>query len=164
MGSLSYKFALYDVNKDGVKELFLQNNEASHADGWARALSYHNGKTVKLGALDDITVYKKSGVVCEYTIHQGYVDAYYYKLQQGKWKQKAYTLSVATADFNSDYYGKPLHKGKNITTITCKINGKKVSSYKTYKADMNKLLKNDEKTVKLTYHKNTAANREKYLK
>lgn len=158
-----YRFALYDANHDGVKELFLNNSNASHVDGWETALTFYKGKVKTLRPFDQVGVYKKSGIVYKNTIHMGCVETYYYRIRNGKWVKVAYSSTVPTKSYAKEAYGKALYKGKNNTYVKCQIKGKNVS-YKSYKKGLNGLLKNSNKKAKLTYHKNTAANRNKYLK
>lgn len=158
----NYRFAVYDVNGDGVKELFLNNTAAASADGYVSVLTCKNGKIKKLAPDMDYIVYKKSGIVQASYGHMGVERDTYYQLKNGKWVKKASGIQTDNNQLGEDS-SKVLYKGKDYSYTECKVAGRDVS-YKKYSSYLKKLLKHDTKTVKLKYYKNTAANRSKYLK
>lgn len=160
----NFKFCVIDVNKDGIKDLLLQNDSACHASGYYKLLTYHNGKVKCLLTADNIEVYKKAGIVATSYASTGTVIGRYYKVKNGKTIEKA---SFKATDTKEYAVPKVKHKTSGdypIYYYSCKINNKEVS-YKKYNRQLKKLLKKSKsKATKLEYHTNVKTNREAYIK
>lgn len=147
--ALSFSFSIVDINKDGIPELLLNCNYASHYEGYVAVFGYTGKKVKCLCANDEIKYYyPKSGIVETY--HWGMENSvHYYKIKNGKAEEigRAYLAYKTSISKKAE----------------CTWNGKKVSA-KKFKSLLKKAA--GSKKVKVTdkfWHKNTAANRKKML-
>lgn len=82
------KFAKMDINGDGVKELIVQSNAASHMDGYVRIFTYKNGKVKSLGHFTVVDIYKNKKLIKdEYSNHGISTIKYYLFSKNGKIKK-----------------------------------------------------------------------------
>lgn len=144
------KFALADINRDGVKELFVE-------DSWKGGDCLYIYKSGKVDLVDDFNwswdvayypnknyiVAERVGVYDDYTAH--------YRLSK---KGKITMLAEKSGVVNFE-------NGNRKVKYTYKLKGKKVTK-KKYNSYVKKLKKNA-KRLKLKYHENTYENRSKYL-
>lgn len=159
------QFCLLDLNKDGIKELFLYcpQHPGGLCDGAYRVITYSNGKTKCVLKTDSISVYKKAKVIKVGSTSCGVEESFYYSItKKGKLSLK---LSYVKQDA-------PLLKGaKHIEVAenglewyykSCKV-GKKEVSWKKYVKARKKLL-GSAKGKSLSFKYNVVENRIKYLK
>lgn len=142
------KFALLDLNKDGVSEfIYTPDGDGYHVD----IAAYVNGKAKSIGSgFSGIQkYYPNKHIYYSQTTHTGVDEYTYYKFTGKKLKVLA------------EKYGEINETGKSLKPYRYKVNGKKVSA-KKYNAYVKKLLSGANNT-KLKWHKNTAKNRKKYL-
>ena len=153
------KFALIDINKDGISELIFTPDDGYHVD----IVSYVNGKAKAVGSgfSGNQKYYPGKHIYFSHTTHTG-TDVYtYYKFTGKKMKTIAEkygddTYNVVTGDLKTgDDFG-------DFAPYKYTVNGKTVSASK-YKSYVNRVI-SGAKNVKLKWHKNTKANRLKYLK
>ena len=143
------EFAVIDINHDGIKELVVTGDNMYHANIYA----YLGGKVTRIDSAfsGDYVYYKNKNLVFNSSAHTGYYPESYAVYKDGRMKVLANAegkdvITGDTYEIKYDYY----------------INGKQTTA-KKYKAYVKKL------TVgavngKLTLHKNTASNRDKYTK
>ncbi|MCH5266689.1 MAG: hypothetical protein J1F02_12375 [Lachnospiraceae bacterium] len=153
------KFALLDINKDGVSELITTNDNGYHVG----IASYINGKvkTIGSGFSGSQEYYPDKHLYFSQTTHTG-VDEYTYYKFTGK-KLKVVARKYGDLGYNA-VTGKRKPKGergKSFKPYKYTVNRKKVSA-KKYKAYVKELLSGAEK-AELTWYKNTSQNRNKYL-
>lgn len=156
-------FGTVDINGDGIKELYVCNDQAAHMDGYNRIFTYKNGKVKSLNSFCFISIYKKY-IENYYSNHGCSVTKYYKFSKNGKFKK--------IAQENCDMWVRPssnvgpIHAVKTSEGMAYyygwRWNGKKVS-YKTYRSRLKKL-KKKLKRLNFKDYKNTKANRNKYLK
>lgn len=153
------KFALIDINQDGIPELLFTPDDGYHLD----IVSFVNGKAkcVGSGFSGDEKYYPGKHIYYSRTTHEGN-DSYTYCNFTGR------KMKVIAEKYGNIFYNvvtgkmKPAsQQGKSFAPYVYRVNGKKVSA-KKYKTYVNKLL-SGVKSVKPKWHKNTAANRKKYL-
>ena len=154
------KFALLDVNKDGKLELiFTPDNEYR-----IQIVFYIHGKLkcMGLGFSDKHRFYPNKHIVYSQIMRMGDDTYTYYKYTGNK------LMSVASkhgCDYINAVTGKRKKSGPNgnsYAPYAYTVKGKRVSK-KKYKVYVGTLLSGANE-VKLKWHKNTAANRKKYLK
>lgn len=154
----NYSFACVDLNKDGIKELIVINDNASYADGYCKIFTYSNRKVKCITTCTGFDWYKKGRVLGMEDAHTGGYWGNYYRLSKsGKLIEKA---SYSGTDMK-EYAKNVKHTDGSIYYTSYKI-GKKEVSYKTYKKKLSRLLKGKKTTI--NYRKNTAANRKRVLK
>lgn len=153
------KFALIDINKDGISELIFTPDDGYHVD----IVSYVNGKAKAVGSgfSGNQKYYPSKHIYFSHTTHTG-TDVYtYYKFTGKKMKAIAEkygddTYNAVTGNLKTgDDFG-------DFAPYKYTVNGKTVSASK-YKSYVNSVI-SGAKNVKLKWHKNTKANRSKYLK
>lgn len=144
------KFAVIDINHDGVKEIVTTGDDMYHACVYA----YVNGEVTRIDeAFSGAYVwYKNKNLVFNCSAHTGYYPESYAKFKNGK------MVVLANAE-GEDYIDA---KGSFSIKYKYYIDGKKATKEK-YKAYVKKLKANAKKG-KIALHKNTKANRNKYLK
>ena len=144
------KFALADINRDGVKELFICDESGMMSD---QLYVYKSGKVVKV---DDyswawgIGFYSNKKYI--YAERVGMFDdiiAYYRLNSNGKIIELARRSGEVTFNGNRKVKYTYIVKGKEVTK-------KKYNSYV-------KKLKKKAKKLELKYHENTSKNRKKYF-
>lgn len=160
VSSSSCKFALIDLNKDGIKEMVMTSDGGYHAE----ILAYVKGKVKIVGnsfaSAGTDKYYPNKKIYYTAILHMGDVIYTHYKFN-GK------TMKAVAEKHGSDYInlktGKPKKSSEMSTFAPYKytVNGKKVSK-KKYQSYVKKLLKGA-KSQKLKWHKNTKANRSRYL-
>lgn len=130
------KFALIDLNQDGVFELIFTPDDGYHVN----IVSYVSGKAKNVGYGFSGTqkYYPKKHLYFSRVNHMGNVDTYY--------KFTGKKMKVIAEKYGNDMY---------------KVNEKTVSK-KQYNSYIKKLLSNT-KNVKLKWYKNTEKNRKLYL-
>ncbi len=138
------KFGLVYIDKDAVPELVVLAGANSHVAGSYAVYTYTKGKTVLLAnSRDGVSYYKKTGVLVTCSLLQGeYTN--YFTVSSGK-------AALAVSSYVG-YYEK-YYEGEAEKVITKKAFQKKIAS-----------LTGRKKKGKITYRKNTAKNRNKYLK
>lgn len=160
-------FAVADINKDGVKELILQWQGASHAEGWDRIYTYKKGKIKSLGQFTEVKIYRNKNYFVDVYMGMGNVLASYYRLKKNGKKECIAKYQT------SDMYPYPIGaKGKivkkysetfgyDVYYYAMKVNGEKVG----YKECMKKIrgLEKNAKQLSLTYYNNTWENIAAYL-
>lgn len=77
------KFAKMDINGDGVKELIVENDAASHMSGYIRIFTYKNGKVKSLGHFTDVTIYKNKKLIKDLYSNHGTSTIKYYQFSKG---------------------------------------------------------------------------------
>lgn len=142
------KFAVADVNGDGVKELLSQDSLYIYKSGKVVEAAYGIGFRYSLYPNKNYIFYNQQ-------YDTSGAEGYYRLTKKGKLKELAYNERTGN-DFLAEYG--VCEKEKHIY----RVNGKKVSK-KKYNAYVKKLTKNA-KQLKPKYRKNTAKNRKKYLK
>ncbi len=75
----NYKFACIDLNRDGIKELVVENPEACWADGSVKVFRYVKGKVKKVLLCHGFKWYKKSKTILVEEAHTGIFEGKYYK-------------------------------------------------------------------------------------
>ena len=132
-------FTCIDINKDGVKELILYYMDSPHAYGWNRIYTYTGGRVKSLGQFTSVSICTNKKYFTDSYMNAGTGREYFYQL--GKNGKK-----IKIAEY----------------TYVDQVNGKRVS----YNACMKKVkaLKRGAKYSSGNYHKNTAANRKKFIK
>lgn len=153
------KFALIDLNKDGISELIFTPDDGYHVD----IVSYVNGKVKAVGSgfSGNQKYYPSKHIYFSHTTHTG-TDVYTYYKFTGK-KMKAIAEKYGDDTYNAvTGKPKPVDDLGDFAPYKYTVNGKTVSASK-YKAYVNSVI-SGAKNVKLKWHKNTQSNRSKYLK
>lgn len=157
-------FKLIDINKDGVKELVLQYMSAPHMYGWNRIYTYAGGKVKSLGQFTSVEICTNKKYFTDAYGNLGTSRNYYYRL--GKNGKKSRILEYKSADYKpygvSGSVTKKYIDGYPYYFYDCKVNGKR-TSYNQCMKKRNSLRKGA-KFSSSKFHKNTAANRKKYIK
>ncbi|MDD6693033.1 MAG: zinc ribbon domain-containing protein [Olsenella sp.] len=83
------KFALVDLDGDGVDELLVQNPNASHANGYERLFGYNGGQVVELASGRDGFKIFRSGAILSLSVGRGSWDGTYRTLHNGKMSEVA---------------------------------------------------------------------------
>jgi hypothetical protein len=143
------QFAVFDINNDGIEELYVTGDEGYHANIYA----YVNNKVKLIDSAfsGDYFYYKNANLVLNSTFHSGVFTTDYKKFT-GK---KMTTLSEKNG---IDFYDGEVHSE---IKYTYKIKGKTTTKAK-YAAYVKKL-KSNAKKAKLKLRDNTKNNRSKYL-
>lgn len=138
-----WEFALIDLNKDGVSEIVITHDEGYHLEIWA----YVKGKVKSVGGgfSGDQKYYPNKKLYYSTTFHAS-VNIEYYRFNGKKMEELAHIEGNTMGEDTYTY-----HIGKN------KVSKRKWKKYE-------KKLKKGAKEEKLKFHKNTAANRKKYMK
>lgn len=151
------KFALLDINQDGVSELIFTPDGSRF-----QIVTYINGKLKGFGPgfSDKRKFFPNKHIVYSQIMRMG-DDVYtYYKFTGNKMK-------IVAEKYGCDYMNAVTGKKKKNPTgysfapYAYKVNGKKVSK-KKYQAYVKKLLFGTKK-AKLKWHKNNATNRKRFL-
>lgn len=161
------RFAVQDINKDGVSELVLSSNDTGHAFGYKRIYTYASGKVRSLGEFTDVSIYRNKNYFCHSFGNMGDFTEIYYRLGKGGKKTELARREV-TVNYGTPYRynGKGYKKGSwsgydNARFYNYKVKGKSVTAAKGH-AYLSKLAKGAKQT--LSFHGNTAENRARYLK
>jgi hypothetical protein len=158
------EFCLMDLNKDGIKELFLRCNQhpGGLCDGAYRVITYSDGETKCVLKTNYMVVYKKAKIIEVGSMTCGIDETFYYSItEDGELsqelsyvKQNAPLLEGAKhieVSENQEWYYK-----------SCKVGEKEVSWKKYVKARKKLLGKAKGKALSFKY--NVVENRIKYLK
>ena len=153
-----FKFALLDMNEDGVEEMVLTPDDGYHVE----VFSYvkEDVKMVGSGYAGGQEYYPNKHLYFSHTTHMGADEYYAYRFNRKKMKllaQKVGSMyfNVVTGEEKSD------EEQDSFEPYEYKVKGKVVSE-KKYEAYIGKLLKGaKEEKPKLV--KNSAKNRKKYL-
>lgn len=145
-----YRFALADMNADGVPELMLRPSGflPSHAAGYEAVYCYAAGKVKEMARMDEIRrYYPKKGVVVLYHGGMGSPEYYYKLLNSGNVKELGY--GYTDVGYGTLFFG---WEGEVVT-----------------KSQFKKLLKknvgNESVNIKESdWHENTDSNRKKMAK
>lgn len=154
------KFALVDLDGDGVDELLVQNLNASHANGYERLFGYNGGQVVELAAGRDGLKLFKSGAILSLSVGRGSWSGAYSTLQNGKVSEVASFESGDTpgsSDITRNFSDPGGESGPYCRSL--KVNGAD-ASLDAYLATTRKLA-DQEITPSLV--DNTAANRSQLL-
>ena len=155
------KFGIAYIDNDSIPEMVLLGKQSSYVsrDQIFAVFTYKNGKVtrVKAGNYDYMKfngVYTKTGAF-KWTFYDdgGYTEEYYCSLKKGKTTTKIQKNDIpdwAAAYTTPSYY--KLNNGKRSEI-----------SHSTFTRLFKKLTKS-KKMKKVKFHKNTSANRKKYLK
>jgi hypothetical protein len=143
-----------DINLDGIKELIVENTVAFTVDCYQRVFTYYKGKMkemISCYAGDVDKIYPKKDVFVVTGMHQGGNWTYYYKMSNGSVKKVAEETSYESmaSDFEdlvNKYY----------------VNEEETSELE-YKSYVKKII-GSTKAVAYKLHKNSSADRKKYLK
>lgn len=109
------KFVKVDINGDGIKELIVESNAASHMDGYARIFTYKNGKVKSLGHFTVINIYKNKKLIKdEYSNHGTSTIKYYQFYKSGKIKKVTNKKKLRS-----------LKKGAKVTKYNTYMNNKR---------------------------------------
>jgi len=150
--SVSYdEFSLADINYDGIKELFICDEDKLISD---QLYVYKAGKVIKVDDYNwswDVDYYPNKKYIYAERVGIFDDDKGYYRLNS---KGKIIELARKTGHVTFD--------GDRKVKYTYTLKGKKVTK-KKYNAYVKKLKKNAKK-LKLNYYKNTSDNRGRYLK
>lgn len=141
------KFKTVDINRDGVPELMVQDNGASHAEGTYGYYAYIGGKIKFLESYNDYScVYKKrkTGYIYEKAAYMGMTVESWYAFN-GKTLKSAYSKET-NEEGSVTYY-------KDSSSI----------SKATYDKAIKAIKKNATKVTFTSLHKNHRLNREKYI-
>jgi hypothetical protein len=143
------EFAVFDINGDGVKELYLTGDDGYHANIY----TYYKGKVKQIDSAfsGKYIYYRNANLVYSDTYHSSF-DKSYSKLKNGKMVTLASAEGEITFDENDNQvitYSKYTVKGKTTTKAKYNAYVKKLKSGKT--------------KGKLKLYKNTQKNRNKYL-
>lgn len=140
-----YSFSLVYIDNNNVPELVIWGNQPHSLYA---VYTYRNGKAQYVeNTGDGFGYYKKKGIFSG-GIFRSYVCTNYFKLSSGKSTRK---FSV-TEDYSSATY-QSYQSNKAVTITKTKFN-----------RQLKKLVGSTKETTNITWHKNTAANRKKYLK
>ena len=152
------KFALIDLNKDGIKEMALTSDDGYHL----YIVGYVNGKVklIECGFAGEQKYYTNKHIYYSLTSHTGDYTASYYKFNGVKMKLIAEKQGSMNVNLKTGK-AKPDPMTASYAPYEYTVKGKKVSK-KKYKAYVKKLLKGA-KNEKLKWHKNTKTNRSKYI-
>lgn len=159
----TFSFCFLKMGKDKTPVLIVENNSASHADGYVGVFQYIDGEVRCMGVSDKVdSLYRKSGVFALRHVGGGYGtrDIIYYRLDDGNcFEECAYTSILYKKDWKDEYDRLREMNGPD----KYEINEKSVS-----KAEFQKFKKKltggeQNKASKIKLRKNTAANRRKYL-
>lgn len=152
-----YSFTLAYIDKDSVPELVVTTDYVTHAAGSMVIYTYRNGKVQVLtdGSNDSgfyadnsrFSYYKKKSVFVS-CYGTGGVTDHYFKMNKNKASKKL------IAD-NSLMWGKSWYQ--------CSGDTNKKISKSSFNSNLKKLVGSTKKTT-VKFHKNTSANRKKYLK
>lgn len=157
-------FTCIDINKDGVKELILYYMDSPHAYGWNRIYTYTDGRVKSLGQFTSVSICTNKKYFTDSYMNGGIGREYFYQL--GKNGKKIKIAEYTYADHKpygvSGFVTRKHENGYPYYYYNCKVNGKRVG----YNACMKKVkaLKRGAKYSSGNYHKNTAANRKKFIK
>lgn len=154
------KFALVDLDGDGVDELLVQNLNASHANGYERLFGYNGGQVVELAAARDGLKLFKSGAILNLSVGRGSWSGTYSTLQNGRVSEVASFESGDTpgsSDVTQNFSDPGGESGPYCRSL--KVNGAD-ASLDAYLATVRKLA-DQEITPSLV--DNTAANRSQLL-
>lgn len=161
-----WKFAIHDINDDGVKELILDSNATNLAEQETRIYTYYKGKVkfLKSCMRQRITVYK-NGMIGTQLCQSGGYEFMFYKLKKGKLKVVAGIKGVdlSLLEYLTEKELKNVQIEEKFYYWTyCKVNGKnaKIAKYRVWERNLYQTVK----TVELRYRSNTRKNRTKYLK
>lgn len=143
------EFATFDIDHNGIKELIVTGDYMYHANIYA----YLGGKVTLIDSAfsGSYVYYKNKNLVFNSSAHTGYYPESYAVYKNGRMKV------LANAEGQDDFSG-DTYKIK----YTYYINGKKTTAQK-YKAYVKKL-KSGAIEGKLTFHKNTTVQRNKWIK
>lgn len=156
----NYLFACVDLNRDGIKELIIENPNACYAAGYVKIFTYVNNRVKCVTTCSGFQWYKKAKIIGIEDAHTGAYWGDYYKLgKNGKLLSKA---SYSGTDLK--YYAKHVKhtgmvNGFKVYYTSYRINGKE-TSYSNYKKQFKKITKN-QKAITVQLKKNTKANRVK---
>lgn len=159
------KFAIYDINGDGVKELILDSNATNLGEQETRIYTYYKGKVkfLKSCPRQPIIVFK-NGMIGTQLCQSGRYEFMFYKLKKGKLKVVAGIKGVdSLLEYLTEKELKNLQIEEKFYYWTyCKVNGKnaKIAKYRVWERNLYQTVK----TVELRYRFNTRKNRTKYLK
>ena len=154
------KFALVDLDGDGVGELLVENPNASHANGYERLFGYNGGQVVELATGRDGLKLFKSGAILSLSVGRDSWSGTYSTLQNGKVSEVASFESGDTpgsSDVTQNFSDPGGESGPYCRSL--KVNGAD-ASLDAYLATVRKLA-DQEVTPSLV--DNTAANRSQLL-
>lgn len=147
----NYKFALGDIDGDHVPELFVENDAVPYSQGYSRVFQYRKGKVRLLQrfSIPPERIYTRAHVL------------YYRDQHTGSYWGRYFTMSKGKLKYRAGWSGTDMPRGKfHYDGYT--VNGKNASKA-SYKKQLAKLLRKGKSYIKFSYHKNTSANRAKYL-
>lgn len=163
--TVNMRFALVDVNKDGVKELLLINDESCYAAGYFRLYSYVNGKVKLITSINNRPVFYQNKLMRIDFVHTGGFATSYYKYKKNDLKCILSMSGMGSKEVIPEDVKKIVKKkynGMDVYYFDFSINNKECT-YAKYKARLNQLTQGVEK-VKYKFNKNTKANRSKWFK
>lgn len=159
------KFAIVDVDNNGVKDLVLKNSLASYAAGYYRVYTYVNGKVKLIDTINDKPVIYKNGIIRIDYAHTGDYAKSYYTIKKQKLNL---VLSMGGVDTEANL---PVAKdkavkikmfGNTVYMYSFQINND-TCTYAQYKAQLKKLVGSTTQ-IKYSFKNNTSKNRTTYLK
>ena len=147
----AFSFELIYIDNDPIPELYMANGQAYQMVGYTALFAWKGGKVKRIvdGRADGISYYRNKGIYDIGYAHQGW-NEYYYKYSKGSSKMFLSHGEYLGADGHESYFS---HIPKQYTEITKKQFNSKL------KAAVGSTKKSTPKA-----HKNTKANRDKYLK
>lgn len=164
--SSDIRFAVCDINKDGIKELILTYDAAPHMYGWNRIYTYSKGKAKSLGHFTSVLISKNKNYMEDGYSNCGISRATFYRLTRSG-KRKILAQFYVADHLPYGVKGQIRKKysqsdGMYWYYYSFKVNGKSTTYAKCMKT-VNALRKKA-KYVNLKYHTNTSLNRRKYIK
>ncbi len=164
----NFKFALTDLNGDGVKELILNNGQTSHAYGYVRVLSYIDGEVQELSISPHVMMkfYSSENVVFGYDVNAGIYAGTFYELGEDceLTEIAAFEAHDSNGGTNTIIYTDDDENVMYKYYSSCTVGGKEVS-YSEYQKALEEynIDDSDDAGDSLSHYDNTEENREKYL-
>lgn len=159
-----FSFCCLEIGKDQTPVLIIQNEYASHADGYICIYQYVDGKVKCMANNDRLRLlYRKSGVIALERMGGGYGarDVTYYSLDgSNRLMECAYTSILYKKDWKDQY--DELRKTNGPDQYSIRDQAVTKAEFSKFKKELIKGDKNKASKVKM--RKNTEENRKKYLK
>ncbi len=155
-----YKFAYEDLNGDGIKELILECDAASHMSGYYRILVYTDGEVKIADSLSDFSWYKDAGMYEKTYSNQGHFSGKYNELSaNGEITERMAYEGQDSKPSNTVIAHVQEGDGWKLYYTSYRVDGEEVS-YEEYESALNNL--NLLEASKIIMLKNTEENRQKY--
>jgi hypothetical protein len=159
------EFCLFDLNKDGIKELFLRciQHPGGLCEGDYRVITYSDGETKCVLKTNYMVVYKKANIIEVGSVNCGIDRTYYYSItEEGELSQELSYVKQNAPLLEGLKHIEVSENGTEWYYKSCKV-GEKEVSWKKYAKARKKLL-GKAKRKELSFKYNVVENRIKYLK